>query len=227
MKKDGKLRIMLADDHSVVRNGLRAIISSEKDMELVGEVEDGSEVVEKAREVQPDVILMDITMPGLGGLEATRLVKAAMPEVKVLILTIHESEECLYHALNIGADGYLTKAAHESELILAIRALARDKCYIDPSMASLLVSAFVSGGNGAPPRSADTDRYKSLTEREKEMLPLIASGQTNKEIAHALHLSEHTVHNHRAHLMEKLGIHDRVQLLMYAIRRGIISTSQA
>ncbi len=219
MKREGKLRVMLADDHSVVRNGLRAIVNSERDMEVVGEAEDGSEVLDRAMELQPDVILMDITMPGLGGLEATRMVKNAMPEVKVLILTIHESEECLYHALNIGADGYLTKAAHESELVLAIRALSGGKCYIDPSLASLLVNAFVAAG----PARGDPDRYNMLTDREKEMLPLIASGNTNKDIAGALQLSEHTVHNHRAHLMEKLGMHDRVQLLMYAIRRGIIT----
>lgn len=219
MKTETRLRVMLADDHAVVRNGLRAIINSEPDMECVGDAEDGNEVVEKAQELEPDVILMDIAMPGLGGLEATRKVKAALPAVKVLILTMHESEECLYHALNVGADGYLTKAAQESEILLAIRSVHRGRCYIDPSMASLLVNVFVGGGvhRGEP------DRYGTLTEREKEMLPLIASGQTNKEIAQALMLSEHTVHNHRAHLMEKLGIHDRVQLLMYAIRRGIVS----
>lgn len=219
MKRDNKLRIMLADDHSVVRNGLRAIINCEKDMEVVGEAEDGLEVLDKARECLPDIILMDITMPGLGGLEATRMVKNAMPEVKVLILTIHESEECLYHALNIGADGYVTKAAHESELVLAIRALSGGKCYIDPSMASLLVNAFVAVG----PQRGEPDRYNILTDREREMLPLIASGNTNREIADTLQLSEHTVHNHRAHLMEKLGLHDRMQLLMYAMRRGIIT----
>ena len=219
MKRDNKLRIMLADDHSVVRNGLRAIINWEKDMEVVGEAEDGLEVLDRARECLPDVILMDITMPGLGGLEATRMVKNAMPEVKILILTIHESEECLYHALNIGADGYVTKAAHESELVLAIRALSGGKCYIDPSMASLLVNAFVAAG----PQRGEPDRYNILTDREREMLPLIASGNTNREIAQTLQLSEHTVHNHRAHLMEKLGLHDRMQLLMYAMRRGIIT----
>jgi len=219
MKTGSKLRIMLADDHSVVRNGLRAIINGEKDMEVVGEAEDGLEVLDRAKEVLPDVILMDITMPGLGGLEATRMVKQAMPEVKVLILTIHESEECLYHALNVGADGYVTKAAHESEIVLAIRALSGGKCYIDPSMASLLVNAFVAAG----PQRGEPDRYNVLTDREREMLPLIASGNTNREIAQTLQLSEHTVHNHRAHLMEKLGLHDRMQLLMYAMRRGIIT----
>jgi len=219
MKADNTLRVMLADDHAVVRNGLRAIINGEKDMEVVGEVEDGLDVLDRASELQPDVILMDITMPGLGGLEATRIVKNALPNVKVLILTIYESEECLYHALNIGADGYLTKAAHESEVVLAVRALARGKCYIDPALASLLVNAFVAAG----PQRSEPDRYNMLTEREREMLPLIASGSTNKEIAKTLLLSEHTVHNHRAHLMEKLGLHDRMQLLMYAMRRGIIT----
>ena len=219
MKAETKLRVMLADDHSVVRNGLRAIVNGEKDMEVVGEVEDGLDVLDLAKEIRPDVIIMDITMPGLGGLEATRLVKNAMPEVRILILTIFESEECLYHALNIGADGYLTKAAHESEVVLAIRALARGKCYVDPALANLLVNAFVAAGR----QRGEPDHYNTLTEREREMLPLIASGSTNKDIARTLMLSEHTVHNHRAHLMEKLGLHDRMQLLMYAMRRGIIT----
>ena len=219
MKNQDKLRILLAEDHSVVRSGLRTIISTEKDMEVVGEADDGVEVVAKAQELQPDLILMDIGLPGLGGLEATRMIKNNLPAVKILILTIHESEECLFHALNVGADGYLTKASDESEVVLAIRSVKRGRCYIDPRMAGLLVSAVVEISQ----QRGQSDPYSGLTDREKEMLPLIASGQTNKEIAQTLHLSEHTVHNHRAHLMEKLGIHDRMQLLMYAIRRGIVS----
>ena len=223
MRSHDKLRILLAEDHSVVRSGLRTIVSAEKDMEVVGEAEDGTEAVEKAQELQPDLILMDIGLPGVGGLEATRMIKSASPAVKILILTIHESEECLFHALNVGADGYLTKAAAESEVLLAIRSIDRGRCYIDPRMAGLLVSAVMEISQQ---RGGQLDPYGGLTDREKEMLPLIASGHTNKEIAQALHLSEHTVHNHRAHLMEKLGIHDRMQLLMYAIRRGIVSPQQ-
>lgn len=222
MKTDGRLRVMLADDHAVVRNGLRAIVDGEPDMDCVGEVADGSEVVAKALELEPDVILMDITMPGLGGLEATREVKATRPDSRVLILTMHESEECLHHALSVGADGYLTKAAQESEILLAIRSVHRGRCYIDPCMTDMLVTAFVKGSSS----NDEADRYSTLTEREKELLALIASGQTNKQIAHALELSEHTVHNHRAHLMDKLGLHDRMQLLKYAIRRGIVSSQE-
>ncbi len=219
MNTEKQLRVMLAEDHAVVRSGLRAVINAQDDMEVVAEAEDGVSAVEKAREVQPDVILMDITMPGLGGLEATRQIKQALPGVKIIVLTIHASEEFLFHALKVGADGYLTKSVHEMEVVFAIRAVSKDRCYIDPGVMRPLVTAFVEtsqpGGDG--------DGYSGLTEREKEMLPLIAGGQTNKEIAEALHLSEHTVHNHRAHLMEKLGMHDRTQLLMYAIRHGIIS----
>lgn len=219
MKTENKLRVMLAEDHAVVRSGLRAVINGQDDMEVVVEAEDGLSAVAKAKEVQPDVILMDITMPGLGGLEATRQIKIALPGVKIVVLTIHASEEFLFHALKVGADGYLTKSVHEVEVVNAIRAVVKERFYIDPGVTRPLVSAFVEtslkAGNG--------DGYSELTDREKEMLPLIASGQTNKEIAQALQLSEHTVHNHRAHLMEKLGMHDRTQLLMYAIRHGIIS----
>jgi DNA-binding NarL/FixJ family response regulator len=214
-----KLRVMLAEDHAVVRSGLRAVINAQDDMEVVAEAEDGVSAVEKVREVEPDVILMDITMPGLGGLEATRQIKQALPGVKIIVLTIHASEEFLFHALKVGADGYLTKSVHEMEVVFAIRAVSKGRCYIDPGVMRPLVSAFVETSQQA----GDGDGYSGLTEREKEMLPLIAGGQTNKEIAEALQLSEHTVHNHRAHLMEKLGMHDRTQLLMYAIRHGIIS----
>lgn len=219
MKTEDKLRVMIAEDHAVVRSGLRAVINAQDDMEVVAEAEDGVSAVEKAREIQPDVILMDITMPGLGGLEATRQIKNALPNVKVVVLTIHASEEFLFHALKVGADGYLTKSVHEMEVVSAIRAVSKDRVYIDPGVTRPLVSAFVETSQ----KAGDGDGYSELTDREKEMLPLIASGQTNKEIAQALRLSEHTVHNHRAHLMEKLGMHDRTQLLMYAIRHGIIS----
>ena len=219
MKTEDKLRVMIAEDHAVVRSGLRSVINGQDDMEVVAEAEDGVSAVEKAKEIQPDVILLDITMPGLGGLEAKRQVKNALPRVKIVILTIHASEEFLFHALKVGADGYLTKSVHEMEVVAAIRAVSKDRVYIDPGVTRPLVSAFVETsqqvGNG--------DGYSELTDREKEMLPLIAGGRTNKEIAQALQLSEHTVHNHRAHLMEKLGMHDRSQLLLYAIRHGIIS----
>lgn len=219
MNTEKKLQVLLAEDHAVVRGGLRAVINAQDDMEVAGEAEDGPTAVQKAIDLRPDVVLMDITMPGLGGLEATRQIKNALPDVKIVVLTIHESQEFLFHALKVGADGYLTKSVHEMEVVFAIRAVMKDRCYIDPGVTKPLVSAFVESSQ----QGADGDAYLALTDREKEMLPLIASGQTNKEIAQALKLSEHTVHNHRAHLMEKLGMHDRTQLLLYAIRHGIIS----
>lgn len=219
MKTENRLRVLLAEDHAVVRSGLRTIINAQDDMEVVDEAEDGLTVIDKARELQPDVILMDITMPGLGGLEATRQIKSTLPSVKIVVLTIHASEEFLFHALKVGADGYLTKAVHELEVVFAIRAVTKGRCYIDPGVMRPLVSAFVESSR----QHSELDGYSELTDREKEMLPLIASGRTNREIAQALQLSEHTVHNHRAHLMEKLGMHDRTQLLMYAIRHGIVS----
>ncbi|MEE8162448.1 MAG: response regulator transcription factor [Anaerolineae bacterium] len=214
-----KIRVLLADDHDVVRTGLRHIIAAEQDMVVVGEAKDGFEAVQKAQELEPDVVIMDITMPGLGGLEATRQIKRDCLETRVLILTIHDNEEYFFQAIRVGGDGYVTKTAPEWEVVTAVRSVHRGDSYLNPSVAKMLVGDYLERAK----RGEKHDTYDFLTGREKEILQLVAAGQSNREIASFLNISEHTVHNHRARLMEKLGVHDRLELLKYAIRRGIVS----
>ncbi|MBI2862451.1 MAG: response regulator transcription factor [Chloroflexi bacterium] len=214
-----KIRVLVVDDHSVVRSGLRWLINSEPDLQVVGEATDGLEAVQKAQELQPDIVLMDITMPGLTGLEATRRIKKTNPDVAVLTLTMHESEEHFFQALQAGALGYIPKSAPDTEVLAAIRSAARGQSYLSPAMATLLVSDYIDRA-----RTGEVlDPYERLTDREREILHLIASGFTTREIADRLTLSVNTVHNHRASLMEKLGLHSKVELMKYAVRKGLIS----
>ena len=213
------IRILLADDHSVVRTGLRLIIGNEEDMTVVGEAEDGLQAIQKAHELRPDVIVMDMTMPGLGGLEAARQMKRDLPDTRILFLTIHDSEEYFFQAVQAGADGYVTKSSPAWEVLTAIRTVHQGDCYLNPSVAKMLVGDYLERVKQGGKR----DPYDALSDREREILHLIATGRSNREIAEVLNISEHTVHNHRARLMEKLGVHDRIELLKYAIRRGIIS----
>lgn len=211
--------MLLADDHAVVRTGLRHIIAAEGDMVVVGEAKDGFEAVQKAQELEPDVVIMDITMSGLSGLEATRQIKRDCLETRVLILTIHDNEEYFFQAIRVGGDGYVTKTAPEWEVVTAVRSVHRGDSYLNPSVAKMLVGDYLERAN----RGEKRDPYDFLTGREKEILQLVAAGHSNREIANLLNISGHTVHNHRARLMEKLGVHDRLELLKYAIRRGIVS----
>jgi len=213
------VRILLAEDHSVVRTGLRLIIDHEEDMAVVGEAEDGLQAIQKAHEVRPDVIVMDMTMPGLGGLEATRQIKRDLPDTHILFLTIHDNEEYFFQAVQAGADGYVTKSSPAWEVLTAIRTVQHGDYYLNPSVAKMLVGDYLERVKQGGKR----DPYDALSDREREILHLIATGHSNREIADVLNISEHTVHNHRARLMEKLGVHDRLELLKYAIRRGIIS----
>ena len=213
------IRVLIAEDHSVVRTGLRLIISSEEDMTVVGEAEDGLQAIQKAHELRPDVIVMDMTMPGLGGLEAARQMKRDLPDTRILFLTIHDSEEYFFQAVQAGADGYVTKASPAWEVLTAIRTVHQGDCYLNPGVAKMLMGEYLERVKQGGKR----DPYDALSDREREILHLIATGHSNREIAGLLSISEHTVHNHRARLMEKLGVHDRLELLKYAIRRGIIS----
>jgi len=213
------VRVLLAEDHSVVRTGLRLIIDHEEDMAVVGEAEDGLQAIQKAHEVRPDVIVMDMTMPGLGGLEATRQIKRDLPDTHILFLTIHDNEEYFFQAVQAGADGYVTKSSPAWEVLTAIRTVHQGDYYLNPSVAKMLVGDYLERVKQGGKR----DPYDALSDREREILHLIATGHSNREIADVLNISEHTVHNHRARLMEKLGVHDRLELLKYAIRRGIIS----
>ncbi|MBI2846772.1 MAG: response regulator transcription factor [Chloroflexi bacterium] len=213
-----EIKVLLADDHAVVRSGLRMLLEAEGDIEVVGEARDGLEAIRKAEQLTPDVILMDISMPGLSGLEAARRIKKERPQINILFLTMHQSEEYFFQALQAGGSGYVPKSALDTEVIAAVRTVSRGLSYLHPSVSQMLVADYVERAKAGE----KLDPYESLTDREKEILHLIAAGHSNKEIAEKLSISINTVHNHRANLMEKLGLHNRMELLKYAIRKGLV-----
>ena len=210
------IRILIADDHGVLRAGLRALLNSEPDMEVVGEVDNGEKAITQAKRLKPDVLLMDISMPGISGMEATRLLNLEHPELKILLLTIHEDKSLLKEAIKYGAAGYILKRAVESELINAIRAVAAGDMYIHPAMTRALV-------NQPPKPKTNIDSYFKLTEREIEVLQFIAQGYTSRQIANSLHISIRTVESHRANLMGKLNLRTRVELVRFAADKGLLS----
>ena len=217
---DGKkIGVLLADDHLMVRTGLRMIIDAQPDMKVVGEAKNGLEAIQMAEQVHPDVVVMDISMPSLGGLEATRRIKRQMDDAQVLMLTMHDNEQFFFQAIQAGASGYVTKTAPEWELLTAIRSVDQGNCYLNAGVTKLLVSDYLERIKRGERRQPDD----LLTDREREILNLVAAGHSNREIAQLLNISEHTVHNHRARLMEKLGVHNRLELLKYALRQGIIT----
>ncbi len=210
------IRILIADDHGVLRAGLRALLNAEPDLEVVGEAADGHQTLRLARELSPDVVLLDISMPGPGGIEVTRQVKQVLPNTRVLILTVHEDESLLREAIRAGAAGYIIKRAVESELINAIHAVWRGDVYVHPAMTRALLKEVVPGPSLA---SASVE---PLTPREIEVLRLIALGYTNRQIAEELIISVRTVESHRANLMGKLGLRSRVDLVRYAREHGLL-----
>lgn len=214
-----QIRVLLADDHAVVRTGLRYVLESQGDIEVVGEAANGFEAIELAKELSPDVVLMDITMPKLNGLEAARQIRREGLPVGILFLTIHKEEEYLFHALRVGGSGYIPKSAQASEMLTAIRAVRTGEVYLHPSVTHSLVSDYLERAR----KGEQLGLYERLTDREKEILYLIAEGYTNREIAEAIHVSVNTVHNHRTSIMDKLGLHSRTELVKYAIQKGIIS----
>jgi two-component system response regulator NreC len=213
------IRILLADDHTILREGIRALLGDEPDMAVVGEADNGRWAVEQARTLKPDVVLMDIAMPLLNGLEATRQIRREQPDTHVLILTMHQNEEYVPQVLDAGASGYVLKHAAGHELVAAIRAVAQGDAYFSPEIARTLVDAYVGRRAAEPTPTA----YDELTDREREILQLVAEGYTNREIAAMLSISIKTVKTHRLHLMHKLQLHDRGELIKYAIQKGIIS----
>ena len=212
-----KIRILLADDHTILRNGIRSLLEDEHDMEVVGEAEDGRAAVSLACQLQPDVVIMDIAMPLLNGLEATRQIKREAPQVKVLILTMHDNEEYIRQVLGAGAMGYILKDAAARELISAIRSVQRGEAILSPAVTRLVIEDYLRWGGPRPQEDND-----SLSPREREVLQLIAEGYTNKQMAEILSLSIKTVQAHRTNLMQKLGLHDRGELIKYAIQKKII-----
>jgi len=217
-----EMKVLLAEDHTIVRKGLRSLLDAERGIEVIGEAEDGREALEKVQRLRPDVVLMDITMPGLNGLEATRQIKKRFPEVKVLILTMHANEEYVHQVLQAGASGYVVKQAVVRELVSALQAVHRGDSFLSPSVCGRIVEEYIRRAEAM----VEKDSYDKLTDREREVLQLIAEGHSNRGIAGLLCISVKTVETHRAHLMDKLGIHNRAELIKYAIRKGVISLDQ-
>jgi len=214
----GKIRILIADDHRIVREGIRRILAAQEDFEVVGEAETGREAVELARMLQPDVVLMDISMPDMDGIEATRRIREEMPNVQVLGLTMHEEEMYVFRMLKAGGAGYVVKRAAAEDLVQAIRAAHRGEAFLHSAVARTVVRDYLERAQ----RKEDDASLEFLTPREREILVLIAEGLTNQEIAKRLGISVKTVQTHRAHILEKLNLHDRAELVRYAIRKGLI-----
>jgi DNA-binding NarL/FixJ family response regulator len=217
-----KIRVLLAEDHTIVRKGLRSLLDGEAGIEVIGEAQDGREAVEKVQQLLPDVVLMDIAMPALSGLEATRQIKKRFPEVRVLILTMHATEEYIFQILRVGASGYVVKQAAPNELISAIQAVYRGESFLSPSISKKVIEEYIRQAEAM----AERDSYDQLTTREREVLQLIAEGRSTREIAELLHISTKTVETHRAHLMDKLDTHSTAELTQYAIRKGVIRADQ-
>lgn len=212
-----KIKILLADDHTILRDGIRSLIEDEKDMQVIAEAEDGYAAVRLACTSTPDVVLMDIAMPLLNGLEATRQIRRDCPQVKVLILTMHENEEYIRQVLATGAMGYILKDAAARDLLDAIRSVYAGEIVLSPAITRLVIEDYLRWGDLQPQNMTN-----GLTPREREILQLIAEGHTNKEIAEILSIAVKTVQAHRANLMAKLDLHDRSDLIKYAIRKKII-----
>lgn len=215
-----RTRLMLADDHVLLRSGLRMLLESQGDFEVVGEASDGESAVAMALERNPDLILMDISMPGVDGMEATRRLKAARPGLKVLVLTMHDDPGYLREVLAAGASGYILKKAVDSELVSAIRSVMRGEVFVYPSMTRALVDHYLN--TAAPPSGPERSPIDQLSPREQEVLRLVASGHTSREIGDQLNLSAKTVEGYRARVAEKLGAHSRADLIRLALQAGLL-----
>lgn len=207
------MRVVIADDHGIVRSGIRLLLETQPDLEVVGEAADGIEARDLVVRERPDLAILDVKMPGLTGLQATREIRSQAPDVQVLILSMHDDERYLFEALRAGASGYVLKSQADSDLLDAVRSVERGEPFLSPGAQRSLIRDLLE--RGAP---AESD----LTPREEEIVKLVAEANTTREIAELLHLSEKTVENHRANAMRKLGMRDRVELVRYAIRQGLI-----
>ena len=213
------IRILLADDHTVVRDGLRALLEKQPDLAVVAEAADGRDSVRLAEEHAPDVVIMDIAMPNMNGIEATRRISASCPKTAVVILSLHQDESYVLRSLKAGAKGYLLKDSLRSDVIDAIRSVAQGRSFLTRKVSRMLQEDYV---RQLERRGLD-DSYDLLTDREREVLQLIAEGRTNKEAAGILNVSLTTVETHRTHILQKLGLHSVPELILYAVRKGIIS----
>ena len=213
------IRILLADDHTLVREGLRKILEAQSGWEVVGEAADGREAVRQALELKPDLIIVDLAMPTLSGVDAIQQIVRRLPSVRVLVLSMHADEVYVTRALKAGAHGYLLKDSAGTDLLRAVTALAQHKSFFSPAVSRVMLDDYVR----QLAERGITDRYDTLSEREREVFQLIAEGRVNKEIAEMLHLSPSTVETHRARIMDKLDVHSAVEIVLYAVRKGIIS----
>ncbi|MFC2002237.1 response regulator [Chloroflexota bacterium] len=216
---DKKIRVLVVDDHTIVRDGICALLALAGDIDLVGEAANGSEAIKMVKELEPDVVLMDVAMPIMGGLEATRRIRKEFPRTRVLILTQYDEKEYVFPIIEAGASGFISKAAASSELAIGIRSVFQGDSYLSPQIAKLLVEDYQHGAG----QRASHDPYEQLTERERDVLKLTVEGHATQEIADMLVLSRKTVEGHKTNLMAKLGIHNRTELIKYALRKGIIT----
>ncbi len=214
-----RIRLVIADDHAIVRRGVRLMLQSQPDMEIVGEAEDGEDAVHQAEMLRPNVVIMDLAMPKLPGIEATRLIRQRWPEVHVLGLTMHEDQEYFFQLVQAGASGYVVKGASPDDLLSGVRAVAAGKAYLCPGAAQAVLDDYLHRVQ----RGEESESYGRLTPREQEVVTLIGEGLTAHQIAARLFLSEHTVARHRANTMEKLGLHNKAELIRYAVRAGLVS----
>jgi DNA-binding NarL/FixJ family response regulator len=215
----GKVRILVADDHTLMRQGLKKILEEQPDWEVVAEAGDGREAVRQTMALQPDVIVLDIAMPRLNGIEATQQITRRAAGVHVLILSMHADEAYVTRAIRAGAAGYLLKDSADTDLIRAVTAVAQGKSFLSPTVAKVMLDDYVL----QLAERGITDRYEALSEREREVFQLIAEGHSNKEAAGLLHISPATVETHRARVMEKLDLHSTAEIVLYAVRKGVIS----
>jgi two-component system response regulator NreC len=214
-----KLRILLGDDHTIVRSGLKKILQERPDWEVVAEIGNGRDAVREAIALDPDIAILDITMPLLNGIDATAQIVRRRPSVRVLILSMHASEAYIVQALKAGATGYLLKDSADVELIRAVAAVAAGKSYFSPAVSKVMLDDYVRHLS----QKGIADRFDALTEREREIFQLIAEGHSNKQVAELLFISPATVETHRAHILQKLDLHSAAELVLYAVRRGVIS----
>jgi len=220
MPDESKITVLLADDHAVLRAGLRMLLENQPDMTVIGEADDGLAALRLVHELAPHVLLLDVSMPGMDGLQALRAIRADAPQCRVLLLTMHEEEAILRQALQAGAAGYVLKQSAEAELLTAIRAAARGEAFVDPRLTRLMIESYLSASRPSVSAGEEALPSEGLSEREKEVLLLAAQGFANKEIAERLGLSVKTVETHKAHIAQKLGLKSRVDWLRYVRQKG-------